>query len=241
MKKPQRNVIHRNYSDFRKNYSSTKSKQIQSKRKYSIGKIIGIVSILLILFSVPAYAYFHVSSVKPIVKPKVHKIITPKPVVAVVTPSPVTPAPAVATVATTCSTNTLNQVIITSISQRHLWACTGNQLTYDTAVITGDMNIVEDASPIGTFHIYGKYTNLHLRGSDSKGSWDDPVSFWMPFLSNQYGVFGIHDASWRAPTDFGNISAYSSDASHGCIETSVAAGQWLYNWSSIGTTVIIES
>ena len=151
-----------------------------------------------------------------------------------------TTLPTIQTVTTGCSGGTTGNVIVVSISQRYLWACEGSKIVYQTAVVTGDMNIVADATPIGTFHIYSKQTSLYLRGSDSRGSWNDYVSYWIPFLDNQYGVFGMHDATWRSASDFGTISQYSDNASHGCIELPLAAAAFLYNWSSIGTPLVIE-
>jgi lipoprotein-anchoring transpeptidase ErfK/SrfK len=63
----------------------------------------------------------------------------------------------------------------------------------------------------------------------------------MPFLENQYGSYGFHDATWRSASDFGNISPDSSDASHGCVELPLATAKWLYSWAAIGTTVTIKS
>lgn len=140
-----------------------------------------------------------------------------------------------------CAANTLDKLALISISQRHLWACQGSTVAYDSAVVTGMENLPADLTPTGTYHVYGKQTNLYLNGSDSTGSWHDYVYYWMPFLDNQYGVYGFHDATWRPPSAFGNISPYSSNASHGCVELPLATAKWLYNWVSIGTTVTIES
>jgi lipoprotein-anchoring transpeptidase ErfK/SrfK len=63
----------------------------------------------------------------------------------------------------------------------------------------------------------------------------------MPFLNNKYGTYGLHDATWRASTDFGNISPSSSLASHGCVEMPLAAAAWLFDWAAIGTTVTIQA
>jgi lipoprotein-anchoring transpeptidase ErfK/SrfK len=142
---------------------------------------------------------------------------------------------------TVCTSNSLSQNIIVSISKRHLWACAGTTVADDAPVVTGMEKLAADLTPTGTYHIYSKQTNLSLKGSDSTGSWDDPVSYWMPFLSNQYGIYGFHDATWRANSDFGNIDPYSSNASHGCVELPLATAKWLYNWSQIGTTVTIQT
>jgi lipoprotein-anchoring transpeptidase ErfK/SrfK len=140
-----------------------------------------------------------------------------------------------------CASNTDSQLILVSISQRHLWACNKNVQAYDSPVITGDLNVPADVTPVGTYYIYDKQTDLYLNGSDSRGSWHDWVYYWMPFLSNQYGVFGLHDATWRTSSDFGNISPSSNQSSHGCVELPLATAAWLYNWSSVGTAVTIES
>jgi len=140
-----------------------------------------------------------------------------------------------------CAGNALSHFILVSISQRHMWDCELDKQVYDSSVITGMEFLPADLTPTGTYKIYSKQTNLHLRGSDSTGSWDDPVSYWLPFLSNKYGIYGFHDATWRADSDFGNISPDSKQASHGCVELPLNAAKWLYGWSSIGTTLTIQS
>lgn len=51
----------------------------------------------------------------------------------------------VATVKTTaCTSNTMSKLILVSISQRHLWACSGSTMAYDSAVITGMENLAAD-------------------------------------------------------------------------------------------------
>jgi lipoprotein-anchoring transpeptidase ErfK/SrfK len=133
------------------------------------------------------------------------------------------------------------KVILISISQRHLWACADRKEQYDSAVVTGMENLPADLTPRGTFHIYSKQTNLYLTGSDSTGSWHDFVYYWMPFLTNQYGEYGFHDATWRKDGDFGRIDPYSSDASHGCVELPLTTAKWLYAWAVVGTTVVIKT
>jgi lipoprotein-anchoring transpeptidase ErfK/SrfK len=157
--------------------------------------------------------------------------------------APVKAAPAAIVPAVTnhCAGNTLGQLVLVSISQRHLWACQGSQSLYDSPVITGMQAHASTLTPTGTYHIYAKHTDITLTGSDVTGSWSDPVQYWMPFLNNQYGIYGFHDATWRADNAFGNVSPDSADASHGCVELPLAASQWLYNWVNIGTAVTIES
>jgi hypothetical protein len=140
-----------------------------------------------------------------------------------------------------CAGNKLSQSIVVSINQRHLWVCQDSRTVYDTPVVTGINYLAADKTPTGSYHIYDKQTNVTLAGSDTTGSWSDPVRYWMPFLHNQYGSYGFHDATWRDNSAFGNISPNSADASHGCIELPLSASEWLYNWAQVGTTVTIES
>jgi lipoprotein-anchoring transpeptidase ErfK/SrfK len=159
---------------------------------------------------------------------------------------PIAAAPIASTTTTTtivnnCASNTLPQLVLVSISQRHLWACNGSTTVYDSPVVTGISYLAADLTPVGTYHVYAKQTNQVLTGCDTTGCWKDPVSYWMPFLDNQYGQYGFHDATWRAPSAFGQISPDSASASHGCVECPLSTAKWLYGWDHIGTAVTIES
>lgn len=145
------------------------------------------------------------------------------------------PAPSV------CLGNTIPQEVIVSITKQQMWVCSASTQSYDSPVITGMENLAADLTPIGTYKIYAKETDVYLKGSDSTGSWNDFVNYWMPFLYNQYGTYGFHDATWRASTAFGTTSPDSNQASHGCVEMPLATAEWLYNWAQIGTTVVIQA
>jgi lipoprotein-anchoring transpeptidase ErfK/SrfK len=141
-----------------------------------------------------------------------------------------------------CDGNTLDKLILVDISDRHLWACEGTKTVYNTPVITGMEKHAATLTPPGTYHIYAKRADTVLTGSDETGTWRDPVSYWMPFLDNQYGTYGFHDATWRSDSEFGNIDPYTSDdASHGCVELPLGASGWLYTWAPVETTVTIQT
>lgn len=139
-----------------------------------------------------------------------------------------------------CQANKDGQEIIVSISKQHLWVCNGANQVKESPATTGMTvvrNGVDDNTPAGTWAIQAKYKNLHLKGTDANGSWDDPVQYWMPF--DQAQGIGFHDASWQT-FPFGS-SQYHTDGSHGCVHLPTDFISWLYNWSSIGTTVIVQS
>ncbi|HET8991628.1 MAG TPA: L,D-transpeptidase [Candidatus Saccharimonadales bacterium] len=154
---------------------------------------------------------------------------------------PSTPAPAVATTPSVCANNQVAKIVIVSISKQHLWVCDGATQEFDSAVVTGDEQHADTLTPTGTYHIYAMQTDRTLTGSDENGSWNDYVNYWMPFLYNQYGAYGFHDATWRTPTEFGNVDINSANASNGCVELPLASAKWIYNWASVGTTVQINS
>lgn len=224
------------YSNRQLNRPSAAAQPAPKRRR---GKLFAVVLLLLIV-AVPV-----VSNAVQSHKPKHMASVTKQAPVTkkAKTPTPQTTAPAAAATTATgpCSGNTLDQFISVSISQRHLWACQGATAVYDSPVVTGMENYAADLTPTGTYHIYSKQTDLTLTGSDSTGSWNDPVSYWMPFLSNKYGTYGFHDATWRSDSDFGNIDPYSDQASHGCVELPIATAKWLYNWAQVGTTLTVNS
>jgi len=134
-----------------------------------------------------------------------------------------------------CGSTTAIQTIIVSLNQQHLWACDNNLQVYDTPVTTG-ATAYGDATPTGTWAIYSKQTDTHLTGSDSRGSWDDFVNYWMPF----YGAYGFHDATWQTFA-FGSLTQYQTGGSHGCVHLPLAAMKWLFNWAPVGTVVTVAA
>jgi lipoprotein-anchoring transpeptidase ErfK/SrfK len=218
--------------------NSKKPKATKPPQRHYKGKLLAVL-LLAVIAGLLIHSFDHKNAAKVIkVSRHVTTSVTKKVVAA--TPTP-TPAPVAAPVATPCTGNALDERIIVSISARHLWACNQGTSAYDSPVVTGISYLAADLTPTGTYHIYEKETDQNLIGSDSTGSWNDFVYYWMPFLHNEYGTYGLHDATWRDPSAFGNISPDSADASHGCVEMPLATAKWIYNWSYIGTTVTIES
>jgi len=128
--------------------------------------------------------------------------------------------------------------IIVSISEQHRYACDGQSLLTDAPVTTGASAItnVNDATPIGTFHITNKIRNTVLAGSDINGPWNDPVQYWMPFTA---GGDGFHDASWQT-FPLGS-PLYTTQGSHGCVHLPLDVIATLFNWAQIGTLVTVQS
>jgi len=55
------------------------------------------------------------------------------------------------------------------------------------------------------------------------------------------GGYFIHDAPWEPSGEYGPGSENSSGASHGCVHIQTPTMQWVYQWTPIGTPVIITN
>lgn len=140
-----------------------------------------------------------------------------------------------------CTDAATAKYIVVDISDRHLWACQYAATALDSPVITGMERYAADRTPPGTYKVYAKYTEHRLIGRDATGSWNELAHYWMPFLHNQYGNYGFHDATWRADSEFGNVDPNSTNASHGCVEMPLAAQKWLFEWAPVGTAVTVKA
>lgn len=232
-----------NYTGFYKTSDSPKSpKKGSSSATGSRKNMIKIFTVILVI--VGGYMFLNNRSDPP----KTTKVLTVKTNKSAIAGSnKSTPVPAVAAPATvasnsgTCAENKLDKLAIVSVSRQHMWACEGNKAVYDSPVITGIQRYPETLTPVGTYKIYSKQKDVTLTGVDSTGSWNDKVDYWMPFLSNEYGIYGFHNAPWRTEGEFGNTDPNSLDGSHGCVNLPKATAVWLYNWSPVGTTVTVEA
>lgn len=138
-----------------------------------------------------------------------------------------------------CAENTTGKLLLVSITSQHVWACDGTTTVKESAVTTGittNPNGVDDNTPVGTWHILSKRTDVRIRGSDANGSWDDHVDYWMPFIRNEYG---FHDAAWQT-FPFGS-DQYHTDGSHGCVHLPLDMMAWVYDWAPVGTTVTVQA
>ena len=95
-----------------------------------------------------------------------------------------------------------------------------------TPVVTGYPH--GRATPVGLYGVENKRPDQWLIGSDYAVF----VRWWI----GVYGVYGIHDASWR--DQFGE-TYYLTNGSHGCINTPDDPTLIIYENVDIGTPVLI--
>ena len=85
----------------------------------------------------------------------------------------------------------------------------------------------------GNFKVYSKVRSQTMKGG--AGTAEDPIYSvpnveWISYFTGNYGIHGVY---WHS--DFG-----VKNRSHGCVGLNNADAEWIYNWDSIGTPVIVR-
>lgn len=123
------------------------------------------------------------------------------------------------------------------ITKQHVVYFENGKKKFECDCVTGCW-VAGHSTPTGVYDIKGKGRNITLKSGGKKkdpGYYESFVSYWMPFLGNNYG---LHDASWRS--NFGG-DIYKYSGSHGCVNLPPAKAGKLYNMISVGTIVIIHN
>ena len=108
------------------------------------------------------------------------------------------------------------------LSEQRLIAWEGNKAVYAVIVSTG-----KDATPTrtGTFEIQTKYPVARMIGP----GYDVPD---VPFTMYYDGGMAIHGAYWH--------NNFGTPVSHGCTNVAVNHAEWLFDWASVGTPVVVH-
>jgi L,D-transpeptidase catalytic domain/Putative peptidoglycan binding domain len=120
-----------------------------------------------------------------------------------------------------------NTYVEVNMSEQKMWFYKDGELIVSTNIVTGNMAKGHD-TPTIVGYIYNKVRNTNLVGDDYVAF----VNYWMKV----YGSIGIHDASWRSK--FGG-SIYTTNGSHGCINTPYDNVRTIFDNIEIGTPVIL--
>jgi lipoprotein-anchoring transpeptidase ErfK/SrfK len=108
------------------------------------------------------------------------------------------------------------------LSEQRLIAWEGNKAVYAVIVSTG-----KDATPTrtGTFKIQTKYPVTRMIGP----GYDVPD---VPFTMYYDGGMAIHGAYWH--------NNFGTPVSHGCTNVAVNHAEWLFDWASVGTPIVVH-
>lgn len=133
------------------------------------------------------------------------------------------------------------KAITISLGEQVLRAYEKGHQVFSTYITTGRPGLETDR---GNFKVYSKQSPFVMHSPWPKGSpyWypDTPVKTVMWFN----GGAGIHDASWRAyfgpGTEFPHYDPYGdNNGSHGCVNIPPRNMPWLWDWTPVGTPVIV--
>jgi lipoprotein-anchoring transpeptidase ErfK/SrfK len=136
-----------------------------------------------------------------------------------------------------------------NLSSQRMIAYTAGGVIVNSWAITSGASSKGYATPTGTFLIRDKKTGEGGAPGPSGGGvcMPNPPSK-SPLCGINYVSYftgqghAIHEAWWRspgAPNDFGNAN-YRWNGSHGCINATYGAAQFIFYWATPGTPVIIH-
>lgn len=109
-----------------------------------------------------------------------------------------------------------------NVSTQRLIAWEGGTPIYAIIVSTG---VEADPTLIGSFAVQSKHRTARMRGED----YDVPD---VPFVMYYDGSYGIHGAYWH--------HSFGTPVSHGCVNVAIDHAEWLFNWATIGTPVVVH-
>jgi lipoprotein-anchoring transpeptidase ErfK/SrfK len=109
------------------------------------------------------------------------------------------------------------------LTKQRVIAWDGNRWIDAMIVSTG-----KDATPTpaGIYEIYVKHREARMQGDD----YDIPD---VPHVMYFSGGYGFHGAYWH--------NSFGTPVSHGCVNLALDKAKWLYNFASVGTTVVIHN
>jgi lipoprotein-anchoring transpeptidase ErfK/SrfK len=136
------------------------------------------------------------------------------------------------------------KVILVSLSRQWLYAYADSALAFDNAVETGRPEL---PTPTGVYSVLAKMRDITFTSSWPPGSpyYYDPthINYALQFRADGYF---LHDAWWHVKFGPGsNVPHQLPDGnwetgSHGCVGMPIPDAERLYNWTPVGTSVVIK-
>lgn len=118
--------------------------------------------------------------------------------------------------------NSNQRWILVDLSSQRLTAWEGNNPVYSVIISSGREG---ERTPTGVFWVQARYVSSRMQGE----GYDIPD---VPYAMYYDGNYAIHGTYWH--------SSFGTPVSNGCINVAVNHAEWLYNWSSMGTAVVVR-
>jgi lipoprotein-anchoring transpeptidase ErfK/SrfK len=126
----------------------------------------------------------------------------------------------------TPGSDTTGKWIDVNLTKQRLTAYEGDKAVFTTLISSG---VAKYPTVTGTFKTYLKYEKQRMIGGRGSDAYDLPN---VPYVMYFYEDYAIHGAYWH--------NNFGQPMSHGCVNTPVDAGRFLYNWAPLGTTLTIH-
>jgi lipoprotein-anchoring transpeptidase ErfK/SrfK len=123
------------------------------------------------------------------------------------------------------------KLITIDIGKQMLYAWDGGKIVYQTPVSTG-MRLTPTMR--GNFAIRTKVPMQDMRGPSPYKQYYPAGKYFIknvPHVMYFYQAYAIHGAYWH--NNFGRM------VSHGCVNVPLYAAEWLFNWTDVGTQVLV--
>jgi lipoprotein-anchoring transpeptidase ErfK/SrfK len=140
---------------------------------------------------------------------------------------------------TSCIPGAPAQLIVIHLAVQQLVAYNNGCPFLHTPITSGRPAVRTDT---GTFHIAAKFPSYKMISPWPAGNplWYPTTVVYNAMEFNPSDGSFIHSADWQPPSTFGAGSENGPYASHGCVHVQDAPLAQLYNWASVGTTVMIS-
>jgi hypothetical protein len=114
-----------------------------------------------------------------------------------------------------------------NLANQQLRAYEGELMVYQAPVTTGRDDF---RTPAGRYNVYRKVQLQTMRGSMRGETWNVPNVPWVMYFT---GAVALHGTYWH------NKFGTGARLSHGCVNLNIDDAEWIYQWASVGTEVIV--
>ncbi len=118
-------------------------------------------------------------------------------------------------------TVTEGKQIVVVLSQQRTYAFEDGQLVGEFVVSTG---LPDTPTVTGEYRVYLKLASDHMVGP----GYDLPGVPWVMYFFQGYGLHGTY---WH--------NNFGQPMSHGCVNMRTPDAEWLFNWATLGTSVLV--
>ncbi len=119
------------------------------------------------------------------------------------------------------------KMVLVDVQRYTTYAFQNGQIIKQVVVSTGKAG---HETPAGRFTVQFKIAESDMKGCAFDGCWTVPNVKWQTYFTNQ--GHALHAAYWYVNWGYQNVS-------HGCVNMHTDDAKWFYDWTEIGTPVVV--